>query len=60
MDVVFKEDDLILWDKNIIQNESFVRRFALNLIKQYKTTYNDNIAIKIIRKFLAMDDDKLE
>ena len=60
LDVVFKEDDLILWDKNVIQNESFLRRFALNLIKQYKTMYGDHAAFKTIRKILAMDDDKLE
>ena len=60
LDVVFKEDDRILWDKNVIQNESFIRRFALNLIKQYKTKYNDNTAFKTIRKVLAMDDDKLD
>ena len=62
LDVIFKEDDqiLFLWDKNVIQNESLIRRFALNLIKQYKTTYNDNTAFKTIRKVLTADDDKLE
>jgi predicted transposase YbfD/YdcC len=59
LDVVFKEYDRILWDKNVIQNESLIRRFALNLIKQYKTKYNDNTAFKTIRKVLAMNDGKL-
>jgi hypothetical protein len=60
LDVVFKEDDRILWNKNVIQNESFVRRVALNLIKKYKINYDGHTAFKTIRKILSMADDKLE
>jgi len=33
LDVVFSEDDRIIWNNNIAQNESIVRRIALNLLK---------------------------
>lgn len=57
LDVVFKEDDRILWNKNVIQNEAIIRRLALNLIRKYKTKYNDQRAIKTLRKILINNDE---
>lgn len=57
LDVVFKEDDRILWHKNVIQNEAVLRRCALNIIRKYKTHHNDQRAIKSLRKILIGNDD---
>ena len=60
LDVVFKEDNRVLWNKNVIQNEAMIRRFALNLIRKYKTKFNDNRAIKSLRKILMNNNAIME
>jgi len=62
LDVVFSEDDRIIWNNNIAQNESIVRRIALNLLKKYRLTRptksvnSEKIAIKTLRKVMILDD----
>jgi predicted transposase YbfD/YdcC len=63
LDVIFGEDDRIIWNKNIAQNESIIRRIALNLLKKYrliiptKSARSEKIAIKTLRKVIALDDE---
>lgn len=61
LDVIFKEDNRIIWDRNIAQNEATIRRIGLNLIKKYQAIHPANkkyekIAIKTLRKSLIGDD----
>jgi predicted transposase YbfD/YdcC len=66
LDVIFGEDDRIIWNKNIAQNESIIRRIALNLLKKYrfviprKSERSERIAIKTLRKVVVVDDDSME
>ena len=60
LDVIFREDDRLLWNDNVIQNEAIIRRCALNVIRNYKTRHNNDTAIKTIRKLLIGDDDEME
>lgn len=46
LDVIFNEDDRIIWDGNIAQNESLIRRIGLNLLKQYQTAHAPKVALK--------------
>jgi hypothetical protein len=63
LDVIFGEDDRIIWNKNIAQNESIIRRIALNLLKKYrliiptKSARSEKIAIKTLRKVMVLDDE---
>lgn len=61
LDVIFHEDQRIIWNQNIAQNESIIRKMALNLIKQYQIirkadTGKAKVAIKTLRKLLLADD----
>lgn len=61
LDVIFKEDARIIWNKNIAQNEAIIRRVGLNLAKRYQSIHPANkkfekIAIKTLRKSLIGDD----
>jgi predicted transposase YbfD/YdcC len=60
LDVIFREDNRLLWNDNIVQNEAIIRRCALNVIRRYKTRYESNMAIKTIRKLLIGDDVEME
>lgn len=66
LDVIFGEDDRVIWDKNIAQNESIIRRIALNLLRKYrlslprKSERSERIAIKTLRKIMPLDDDGME
>jgi predicted transposase YbfD/YdcC len=63
LDVIFGEDDRIIWNQNIAQNESIIRRIALNLLKKYrllmptKSARSEKIALKTLRKVLPHDDE---
>lgn len=64
LDVIFQEDSRIIWNKNVAQNESIIRRIALNLIKKYQAIHPFNkkyekVALKTIRKFAIMNDDEM-
>lgn len=62
LDVIFREDDRIIWNKNIAQNEAIIRRIALNLLKKYRliiptrSPRSEKIAIKTLRKIMVLDD----
>lgn len=61
LDVIFKEDARIIWNKNIAQNESLIRRVGLNLVKLYQSIHpankkSEKIALKTLRKSLIGDD----
>jgi len=61
LDVIFKEDARIVWNKNVAQNEALIRRIALNLVKKYQAIHPFNrgsrkVAIKTIRKLLWDDE----
>lgn len=61
LDVIFKEDDRIIWNQNIAYNESIIRRIGLNLLKAYQKiaqplVRSDKIALKSIKKLIIADD----
>lgn len=65
LDVIFGEDDRIIWDRNIAKNESTIRRIALNLLKMYQgsdrpTLKSRKVAIKTMRKNLLADDEGMK
>jgi predicted transposase YbfD/YdcC len=66
LDVIFGEDDRIIWNKNIAQNEAVIRRIALNLLKKYrlvrprKSERSEFIAIKTLRKIIMLEDNNME
>lgn len=60
LDVIFREDNRLLWNDNVLQNEAIIRRCALNVIRSYKIRYSNITAIKTIRKLLIGDDDEME
>ena len=65
LDVVFREDDRIIWNQNFARNESTIRRVALNFLKKFqqKCEYNvgkAKVAIKTLRKLLTGDDYNME
>jgi predicted transposase YbfD/YdcC len=62
LDVTFREDDRIVWNRNVAQNEAIIRRVALNLLKQYQVHRETvlgkrKIALKSLRKVMLLDDD---
>jgi predicted transposase YbfD/YdcC len=65
LDVVFREDDRIIWNQNFARNESTIRRVALNFLKKFQGACEYNrgktkIAIKTLRKLLSGDDRNME
>jgi predicted transposase YbfD/YdcC len=60
LDVVFKEDKRIIWNRNSAINEAIIRRIALMLLKQlqagYQKKYNKKISLKSLRKILIIQD----
>jgi predicted transposase YbfD/YdcC len=64
LDVTFKEDSRIIWNRNVAQNEGIIRRVAMNLLKQYQLKIKplrgkEKIALKSIRKILLADDEAM-
>jgi predicted transposase YbfD/YdcC len=64
LDVIFREDDRIIWNKNFARNEAIIRRCALNLIKKFQDISSYRIgkakmALKTIRKLLVGNDDNM-
>lgn len=65
LDVVFREDDRIIWNQNFARNESTIRRVALNFLKKFQNNCEYNVgkakvAIKTLRKLLVGDDQNME
>lgn len=65
LDVVFREDDRIIWNQNFARNESTIRRVALNFLKKFQGACEYNVgkakvAIKTLRKLLIGDDQNME
>lgn len=65
LDVVFREDDRIIWNQNFARNESTIRRIALNLLKKFQQVCDykvgkTKVAIKTLRKVLFGNDDNME
>lgn len=64
LDVIFREDDRIVWNRRFAHNEAIIRRVALNLLKKYQLAQNDfgkksKVAIKSLRKLLFGHDDAM-
>jgi predicted transposase YbfD/YdcC len=59
LDVIFNEDDRIIWNDNIAQNESLIRRMGLNLLKQYQIGHAPKVALKTLRKGFIVDDNAM-
>jgi predicted transposase YbfD/YdcC len=64
LDVVFREDDRIVWNRRFAHNEAIIRRVALNLLKKYQLVQNDfgkksKVAIKSLRKLLFGYDEAM-
>lgn len=67
LDVIFREDDRIIWNRNFAQNESIIRRLALNFLKKFQEICqyrigNAKVALKTLRKILIgnnLDMEKL-
>ena len=64
LDMIFREDDRIIWNRNFAQNEAIIRRLSLNLLKQFQQICKYRIgkslvAIKTIRKILIANDDSM-
>ncbi len=62
LDVVFKEDARVIWDRNFATNESIVRRLALSAIKKVQALAaaklnKKHVAAKSLRKILMADED---
>jgi predicted transposase YbfD/YdcC len=61
LDVIFKEEDRTIWNRNIAYNESIIRRVGLNLLKAYQKVAqplvrSDKTSLKAIRKLIIADD----
>lgn len=64
LDVIFREDDRILWNRNFARNEAITRRLALNLLKKFQgiCAYRigkAKVALKTLRKLLVGSDDNM-
>jgi predicted transposase YbfD/YdcC len=65
LDVIFREDERILWNRNLAQNEAIIRRLALSLIKKYRLIFprrserSEKIAIKTLRKVVNISDEHM-
>ncbi len=65
LDVVFQEDNRIIWNQNVAHNESTIRRMSLNLLKKFQSESSFGVgkvkvAIKTLRKLLLGDDNQIE
>lgn len=65
LDVIFKEDDRVIWNRNIAYNESIIRRLGLNLLKAYQgvaqpLVRSDKPSLKVLRKLIIADDGRME
>jgi predicted transposase YbfD/YdcC len=65
LDVVFKEDARIIWNKNFAKNEGIVRRLALHSVKKIQSLAAiklnlKHVAAKNLRKILMGDDELFE
>jgi site-specific recombinase XerC len=59
LDVHYAEDDCRIINKTIQKNLSLLRKFALNLIKQYKLRTNSTRAISKIMFDCLLDSDMI-
>jgi len=65
LDVIFREDDRVLWNRNFARNESTIRKLALNLLKKFQgiSEYSSGkakVALKTLRKLLVGSNDSFE
>ena len=65
LDVLFREDNRIIWNRHFAQNESILRRLALNLLKKFQQICeykigNAKVALKTLRKLLIGSDEQME
>lgn len=65
LDVIFREDDRVIWNRHFAQNESIIRRLALNLLKKFQQVCEYRIgkakvALKTLRKLLMGSDENME
>ena len=65
LDVIFREDDRVIWNRNFAQNESIIRRLALNFLKKFQEIChyrigNAKVALKTLRKILIGSDSDME
>ncbi|AUH73402.1 hypothetical protein CAB17_16085 [Legionella sainthelensi] len=65
LDVIFREDDRVIWNRNFAQNESIIRQLALNFLKKFQEIChyrigNTKIALKTLRKILIGSDSDME
>ena len=65
LDVIFREDDRVIWNRNFAQNESIIRRLALNFLKKFQEIChyrigNAKVALKTLRKILMGSDSDME
>ena len=65
LDVIFKEDDRVIWNRNMAYNESIIRRIGLNLLKAYQQVAqplvrSDKPSLKAMRKLIIADDARME
>lgn len=65
IDVSFREDDRIVWNRNLAQNESTARRIILNMLKGFRETFkkpnSKNLpTFNLLRKILFQDQDMME
>lgn len=65
LDVIFREDDRVIWNRNFAQNEAIIRRLALNFLKKFQEIChyrigNAKVALKTLRKILIGNDTDME
>lgn len=65
LDVSFREDDRIVWNRNLAQNESTARRIILNMLKGFRESFKKPNSkslptFNLLRKILYQDYDMLE
>jgi predicted transposase YbfD/YdcC len=64
LDVVFREDDHIVWHSNLAHNESKIRRLALNVLKLYqrhhKALKGKHLQMPLLRKTLYGNDQAMK
>ena len=64
LDVIFREDERIIWNRNFARNEAIIRRCALNLLKKFQETClyhvgSAKVALKTLRKLLVGNDEDM-
>lgn len=65
LDMIFGEDDRILWNKTVAENETIARRLVMNVLKSFRDTFRRGkkttlVSYGLIQKIMYADDDKLE